>query len=178
MCQIIVIILIASFAQAHATDSTGRVIDKSVDVLFDRALKVAQLRDADLDATTFAKTCAQTRPTLYDSPRLAVHRSSSPVSRSLFPLAPSLAPILHNSLQIPRSLTISQASQKRNLFKTFVGNARLGNRKDKIARRKKRSIMTKVVMTDIEQQMDDVLCHLPLKAPAAVPPSNTVGIVW
>lgn len=161
MCQVRAIILVAWFAQAHATepvaqniinmqDPTGTMIDHLADMFIDRALKARSLRGSDLDDTTFAKMSPQTIPTLNAKPLLPVHGSSFPVSQSMFPVATSFVPVLHNSLQIPRSLAISRAFPK--------GFVKEGNRKDKVARRKKREIMTKARY--MEQQIADELVEI------------------
>jgi len=162
MCQMRVIILVACCVQAHAIEpvaqnimnmknSTGAMIDDLADMLLDRALKVWFLRGADLDDSNFAQVQPRTRPTLHTRPLLPAHGASSPVSRSLFPVATSFVPVFHlnNALRIPRSLTISEAFPR--------GFVKEGNRKDKVASKKKREIMSKVMARDSDEQIADEL---------------------
>lgn len=156
MWQIKAIILVAWFTQVHATepvaqnissmqDSTDAMIDAFADVLLNRALQVGSLRGTNLDDATFAKVLPQTRP------MLPVHHSSSPVSwsRAGNTVPGSFVPVGHNSLQIPRSLTIPQASHK--------GFVKEGSRIDKVSRRKRNLIITKVMTKDIDKMIADEL---------------------
>lgn len=151
MSHIIVMILFVPVVQANATEllaqnisnmqeSTDQMIDKSADMLFVRGLKVGPLRNTDLDDTTFAKTRPQTSRTLNNNNR---HQSQSP--------SPSLVPVLQDSLSIPRSLIISSAFQK-----GFISE---GSRKDKVASKKKRSLITKISNRDLEQEMEEDLAE-------------------